>query len=116
MEVSKLSSDANASRKLMEATMVQTLLAAQMSLAHFLMLSGSLLGNVDGLLNLAGKRFPMDELHRLEKPGPENKDGRWWLIQPRPWPQHIWRAGIESRAGSDRQGVLCLGWDHFGNV
>ncbi|XP_073279055.1 uncharacterized protein [Primulina huaijiensis] len=57
-----------------EAAALQTILAAQKSLACLLLLMGALLNNIDVLPDLTEKRFPIDDLHRLEKPGPENKD------------------------------------------
>ncbi|CAI9754715.1 unnamed protein product [Fraxinus pennsylvanica] len=57
-----------------EVAVVHALLAAQKSLACLLMLTGTLLNDIDGLPNLVEKRFPIDKLHRLEKLGPENSD------------------------------------------
>ncbi|CAI9758919.1 unnamed protein product [Fraxinus pennsylvanica] len=79
MEASKLNSNVNNLREelmafsFVEAVAVQTLLAAQKSLACLLI--ESLLNNVDGVPNLIEKRFPLNDLRRMEKPGPENKDG-----------------------------------------
>ncbi|PIN20328.1 hypothetical protein CDL12_07008 [Handroanthus impetiginosus] len=80
MEVTNFSSDVSTLRKqvvlcsFVEAAVVNTLLAAQKSLACLLMLTGSLLNDVDGLPDWNEKWFPMSELYRLEKPGPENQD------------------------------------------
>ncbi|CAA2963780.1 Hypothetical predicted protein [Olea europaea subsp. europaea] len=77
MEVGKFSY-CSLRKQLMACSIVEvavvSLLAAQKSLACLLMLTGTLLNDIDGLPNLVEKRFPMDDLHRLEKPGLENND------------------------------------------
>ncbi|CAA3010797.1 Hypothetical predicted protein [Olea europaea subsp. europaea] len=81
MEVSKLNSNVSAMKgeliacSFVEAIAVQTILAAQKSLACLVLLTETLSNNVDGLPNLTEKRFPMSELQIGEKPGPENRDG-----------------------------------------
>ncbi|KAF3453056.1 hypothetical protein FNV43_RR03489 [Rhamnella rubrinervis] len=61
---------------ILEAMVVETLLDAGKSLALLFMASGSLLNDVGLLPNLTAMdgRFPFDELHKLKRPVPENKD------------------------------------------
>ncbi|PSS36129.1 Histidine-rich glycoprotein [Actinidia chinensis var. chinensis] len=79
MEVGSFSSDVVAMEELMvcsivEDVVVETLLAAHRSLACLLMVTGSLLKDVIVQPNLIDERFPIDNLHRRNRPGPENKD------------------------------------------
>ncbi|KAL4336047.1 hypothetical protein GQ457_07G041240 [Hibiscus cannabinus] len=61
----------------MEALMAETLVLAGKSLVCLLMLTGSVLNDMNASLNLTAvdQRFPFDELLKREHPGPENKDG-----------------------------------------
>ncbi|KAL4282066.1 hypothetical protein GQ457_10G029940 [Hibiscus cannabinus] len=61
----------------MEALLAETLVLAGKSLACLLMLTGSVLNDMNASLNLTAvdQRFPFDELLKTEHPGPENKDG-----------------------------------------
>ncbi|KAK8972896.1 hypothetical protein V6N11_057402 [Hibiscus sabdariffa] len=61
----------------MEALLAETLVLAGKSLVCLLMLTGSVLNDMNASLNLTAmdQRFPFDELLKEEHPGPENKDG-----------------------------------------
>ncbi|XP_021757853.1 glutamic acid-rich protein-like [Chenopodium quinoa] len=61
----------------LEFVMLETLLLAGNSLACLLLLTGALLGGVSKLPGLTAieDRFPIEELRKTERPGPENKDG-----------------------------------------
>ncbi|KAK8550169.1 hypothetical protein V6N12_038896 [Hibiscus sabdariffa] len=61
----------------MEALLAETLVLAGKSLVCLLMLTGSVLNDMNASLNLTAvdQRFPFGELLKREHPGPENKDG-----------------------------------------
>ncbi|KNA18851.1 hypothetical protein SOVF_066980 [Spinacia oleracea] len=61
----------------LEFVMLETLLLAGKSLACLLLMTGALLGGVSELPGLTPTedRFPIDQLRKTERPGPENKDG-----------------------------------------
>ncbi|XP_044463124.1 nucleolin-like [Mangifera indica] len=60
----------------MEAFVVETLVAASESLTCFVLLTGSLLNDNNGLrkLNLIDESFSFDELHKRNQPDPDVKD------------------------------------------
>ncbi|KAJ0091052.1 hypothetical protein Patl1_13942 [Pistacia atlantica] len=60
----------------MEAFVVEALVAASESLTCLVLLTGSLLNEIDGLpkLNLIDESFSLDELHKREHPDPDVKD------------------------------------------
>ncbi|XP_022751664.1 nucleolin-like [Durio zibethinus] len=60
----------------MEALVAETLVLAGKSLACLLMLTGSVLNDMNASLNLTAvdERFPFDKLLKMEHPGTENKD------------------------------------------
>ncbi|XP_039071762.1 nucleolin-like [Hibiscus syriacus] len=61
----------------MDALLAETLVLAGKSVACLLMLTGTVLNDMNASLNLTAvdQRFPFDELLKREQPGPENKDG-----------------------------------------
>ncbi|KAM5548055.1 phosphopantothenoylcysteine decarboxylase subunit VHS3 [Rosa sericea] len=60
----------------LEAMVVNTVLSAHNSLALLLLATGSLMNDINVSPKLAAVTgsFPFEELFKLEKPGPENKD------------------------------------------
>uniref|UniRef100_A0A3Q7J4B5 Uncharacterized protein n=1 Tax=Solanum lycopersicum TaxID=4081 RepID=A0A3Q7J4B5_SOLLC len=81
MEVCSLRSDVAVFGRMvvgsvLEAVVAEILLAAQRSAASLLIVAGIMLKDADSLPDLIGtdKRFPFEELHKMDKAGPENKD------------------------------------------
>ncbi|CAM8923054.1 unnamed protein product [Rhodiola kirilowii] len=71
MEVSRISSGATMGL-LTQLVVMET----ARSLAVLLMVAGTILNGLGTTLNLSpiNKRFPLDQLHKKQTPGPENKD------------------------------------------
>ncbi|KAG9141536.1 hypothetical protein Leryth_019059, partial [Lithospermum erythrorhizon] len=75
MEVSSYTSDMGTimAYSAIEVVVVETILVAHRSIATLLMLAGSLLEDRSDM-TFVKDRFPLEELHKVEKPTTENRD------------------------------------------